>query len=453
VRVIEAAPEPGGGARTAALTLPGLLHDVCSAIHPMAVSSPFLASLPLAAHGLEWVQPGAPVAHPLDDGPPVLLERDPAQTAAGLDGVDAAAWVALVAPFVERWPALARDALGPLGVPRSPLLLARFGLRGFRSACGLARGWFRGERARALLAGLAGHSVLPLERSPSAAIGLMLGVAGHARGWPMPAGGAGQLTAALASHLRSLGGEIETGRRVDDLRALPADAVVLFDTAPRQMARICGDALPAGYRRRLERYRHGPGVFKVDWALDGPIPWRDPACRRAGTIHLGGTLERIAAAERAVWAGEHPEDPYVLVAQQSLFDPRRAREGRHTGWGYCHVPPGSTVDLTDVVERQIERAAPGFRDRVLARHVMNTADFQAYNANYIGGDINGGVPDLRQLFTRPVARVDPYATPNPRLFLCSAATPPGGGVHGMCGAFAARSALRRWPCSVVRTIG
>ncbi|MCZ6465072.1 MAG: NAD(P)/FAD-dependent oxidoreductase [Proteobacteria bacterium] len=444
VVVFEAAATVGGGARTAELTLPGFRHDICSAIHPMAIASPFLRSLPLEEHGLDWVHPDAPLAHPLDDGSAVLLLRSVEETAKTL-GEDAARYPRWIGGFVEHWVDLAADAMGPLRVPRHPIRLARlarFGLRGLRSAAGLARSTFRGEAARALLAGLAAHSVLPLERIPSAAIGLMLGIAGHATGWPMPRGGSQAISDALASLLRSLGGEIVTGVRISSLRELPSSGPLLFDVPPVELARIAGDALPAGYRRRLGRFRHGPGVFKIDWALDGPIPWRAAECARAGTVHLGGTLDEIAAGERAVWQGRHSETPYVLVAQQSLFDPTRAPEGRHTGWAYCHVPSGSTRDRTDVIESQMERYAPGFRDRVLGRHVMNTADLARYNSNYIGGDINGGVSDLGQLFFRPTLRLVPYRTPNPRIFLCSASTPPGGGVHGLGGYYAARAALR-----------
>ena len=442
VAVFERGERPGGGARTEELTLPGYRHDLCSAIHPMAISSPFLRSLPLTALGLRWIQPEVPLAHPLEDGPAVLLRRSVDETAAGL-GEDGDAWRRLVQPFARRWAALVADALGPLGVPRSPILMARFGLRAMRSAAGLARARFGGARARALLGGLAAHSVLPLTRAPSAAIGLMLGVAGHAVGGPLPEGGAQSLSDALAAHLRALGGVIVTGRHVSSLAQLPTVGPVLFDTGPRAMAAIAGDALPAGYRRRLARYRYGPGVFKIDYALSEPIPWRDEAVARAGTVHLGGALEALIAGEAAPWAGRHPEHPYVLLAQQSHFDATRAPEGRHTGWAYCHVPPGSTRDMTAAIEAQIERCAPGFGDVVLARRSIDCAAFEARNPNYIGGDINGGAPDLGQLFTRPVARLVPYSTPNPRLYLCSASTPPGGGVHGMCGHHAARAALRR----------
>jgi phytoene dehydrogenase-like protein len=441
VLVLEAADEIGGGTRTGELTLPGFRHDRCSAVHPMAILSPWLRQLPLADHGLTWIRPPASVAHPLDDRPAVLLRRSLDDTASEL-GDDARAYRRLLAPLLGDPHGLLADALGPLGIPRHPLAMLRFGLRGLRSATGLARR-FTDAPARALLAGCAAHSILPLERAISAAVGVMFLLTGHVEDWPVPAGGSHAITGALASLLAGSGGRIETGVRVRSLSDLPAARVYLFDTSPAQLADIAGPMLPARYVRRLRRYRYGPGVFKLDWALDGPIPWRDPRCLEASTVHVGGTLEEIAAAEAAVWRGEHPDRPFVLVCQQSQFDPTRAPPGKHTGYAYCHVPSGSTIDLTAHIERQIERFAPGFRDRVLARHVITPRDLERDNPNYIGGAITGGVADLVQLFARPVARLDPYTTPHPRLFLCSASTPPGGGVHGMCGYHAARAALRR----------
>jgi phytoene dehydrogenase-like protein len=442
VVVVEAADTLGGGTRSAALTRPGFTHDVCSAVHPMAVASPFFNTLPLAEHGLEWVHPDCPLAHPLDDGSAAVLERDVDATAEAL-GPDARAYRRLMGPLVAASGGLFDDLLGPLRLPRRPLAAMRFGLRAVRSAKGLADAWFRTDRARALIAGLAAHAVLPLEQSPGAAIALMLGIAGHAVGWPFPRGGSQKIADALASYFRSLGGEVRTGWPVASVDELPQARVVLLDVTPRQVFALAGHRLPGRYRRALGRYRYGPGVFKVDWALSGPIPWRAAACRRAGTVHLGGTLEEVAAAERAPWRGEHPERPFALLAQPSLFDPTRAPEGKHTAWGYCHVPHGSTVDMTQRIEAQVERFAPGFRDLILARHVMNTAAMERYNPNYVGGDIGGGVADWWQLFTRPVARLNPYTTPAAGLFLCSSSTPPGGGVHGMCGYFAAKAALRR----------
>jgi phytoene dehydrogenase-like protein len=428
--------------RSAALTLPGFVHDVCSAIHPMAVASPFLRQLPLAEHGLEWIHPALPLAHPLDDGRAAVLERSVDLTAERL-GPDGAAYRRLMDPLVARADILFRELVGPIRLPRHPFAALRFARRALRSGQGLARSWFRTDPARALIAGLAGHAILPLEMMPSAAIGIMLGLAAHAVGWPLPRGGSQRIADALASYVRSLGGEIETGRRVRSIDELPRSRAVLLDITPRQVLALAGNCLPARYRRKLARYRYGMGVFKVDWALSGPIPWRDQDCRRAGTLHLGGTLDEIAASERLTWSGGHPERPFVLLAQPTQFDPTRAPAGKHVGWAYCHVPNGSTFDMTQRIEAQVERFAPGFRDLILARHVMNTAEMQRRNANYIGGDINGGVADLCQLFARPVASLNPYATPNPRLFICSSSTPPGGGVHGLCGYFAARAALRR----------
>ena len=441
VRVVEARDQIGGGMRTAELTLPGFLHDVCSGCHPMGVLSPWFRTLPLEQHGLRWIHPPASVAHPLDDQPAVLLRRSLAETAADL-GVDGVAWQRTFEPFLHKPHELLADLMGPLRVPRHPLRMARFGLLGLLPATLWLRTCFVGERARAVLAGCAAHSILPLEQPLTAAVALIFALSAHLTDWPVAAGGSQAIAGALASYLRSLGGHIETGRMVRSLDDLPTSRVVLFDTSPAQLADVGEPLLPADYVRRLRRYRYGPGAFKLDWALDAPIPWRDPRCLEASTVHVGGTLAEIAAGEAAVWRGEHPERQFVLVVQQSQFDPSRAPAGKHTGYAYCHVPAGSTVDLTDAVERQIERFAPGFRERILARHVMRTTDLQDENPNYLGGAIAGGAADLWQFFTRPVARLDPYTTPNPRLFICSASTPPGGGVHGMCGFFAARSALR-----------
>jgi phytoene dehydrogenase-like protein len=441
VLVLEAHAEIGGGTRTVELTLPGFLHDQCSAVHPMGILSPWLRQLPLADHGLRWICPPASVAHPLDDQPAVLLRRSLADTADDL-GDDARAYRRLLAPFLGDPHGLLADALAPLGLPRHPLLMLRFGWRGLRSATSLARR-FDTPRARALLAGCAAHSILPLDRAVTAAVALMFLFAGHVEPWPVAAGGSHAITRALASLLQASGGRIETSVRVRSLADLPPARVYLFDTSPAQLASIAEPVLPRRYVRRLRRYRYGPGAFKLDWALDGAIPWRDPRCLEASTVHLGGTLEEVAAAEAAVWRGEHPERPFVLLCQQSQFDPTRAPPGKHTGYAYCHVPAGSTVDVTAQIEQQIERFAPGFRDRILARRVTAPGDFERDNPNYVGGAITGGVADLFQLFTRPVARLNPYTTPNPRVFLCSASTPPGGGVHGMCGYHAARAALRR----------
>lgn len=442
VRVVEAHDEPGGGMRTAALTLPGFMHDVCSAVHPMGVLSPFFRTLPLGEHGLVWLYPRASVAHPLDDGPAVMLYRSVERTAGGL-GRDARAWARLVDPLLGDPHALLADVMAPLRVPAHPLPFLRFGLRAACSANRLARLWFREDRARALFAGCAAHSILPLTRPLSAAFGVLFALTAHVEDWPVAHGGSQAIARALASYLQSLGGRIETGCRVESLAPFASARVILFDTSPDALERIAGDMLPASYRRRLARYRYGPGVFKLDWALDGPIPWRDPACRDASTVHVGGTLEEVCASEREMFRGRHSERPFLIVCQQSEFDPTRAPAGKHTGYAYCHVPHGSTVDMTTAIERQIERFAPGFRDRILARHATNTTDLERYNPNYRGGAVTGGVADALQLWNRPVTRRDPYTTPNPRLFLCSASTPPGGGVHGQCGYWAARSALRR----------
>lgn len=442
VTVYEAEDTVGGGARSSELTLPGFVHDVCSAIHPLALASPFLRTLPLAAHGLEWIHPPLPLAHPLDGGEVAVLERSVEATARAFGFADALRYRNLVGPFASRWDALGSDILGPLAhVPRHPLLLARFGLTALRSARAVAAE-FHDRRARALFGGLAAHSLLPLEARFTASFGLVMGSTAHAFGWPIARGGAQRIVDALASQLRSLGGEILTGRRVRSLEELNARAVLL-DLTPRQVAEIAGDRLPAGYVRALRRFRYGPGVFKVDYALDGPVPWQAEPCRRAGTVHVGGTLEEVAASEAAVARGEAPERPFVLAAQQSLFDSTRAPSGKHTLWTYCHVPNGSTADMTGRIEAQIERFAPGFRERVLARSVMSPAEVERRNPNHVGGDIAGGANDGLQLFARPTLARNPYATPARELFICSSSTPPGAGVHGMCGYHAARAALAR----------
>ena len=442
VLAVEAADVIGGGTRTSELTLPGYHHDVCSAIHPMGFLSPCFIEFGLEDHGLEWVHPEASVAHPLDDGSAVLLERSLARTVAGL-GEDASAYRGMIQPFLRDPPGFFGDVLDVPGVPRHPLQMARFGVQGLRSARGFARSKFQGERARALFAGCAAHSVLPLEKAGTAAVGLVFSIAGHVADWPMARGGSAAITRALGRQLSDLGGQIRTGEPVRTLAQLPEARAYLFDVAPKQVLQIVGDELPPRYRARLSRYRYGPGAFKVDWALDGPIPWTSAECSRAGTVHLGGTLEELAASEAAAWNGEHSENPFVILCQQSLFDTSRAPEGGHTGWAYCHVPHGSTRGMTDVIEAQVERFAPGFRDRILARATMGPADLEAYNETYVGGAVTGGVADLAQLMARPALRWDPHSTPNPRIFLCSASTPPGGGVHGMCGYRAAQSVLRR----------
>jgi phytoene dehydrogenase-like protein len=446
VTILEAKETIGGGTRSAELTLPGFTHDVCSAIHPMAVGSPFFRSLGLERHGLQWIHPPAPLAHPLDDGTAVVLERSVDATAEAL-GADARAYRRLFGPLVEHSNELFDALLQPLIPPRHPIAVARFGLSAIRSASALSRARFRGERARALFAGIAAHSFLPLTAAGSASFGLVLATAGHAWGWPLPRGGSQRIADALAASLKNLGGSIVTGERVIDAAEFSDADTVMFDTSPRVLASIAGDWLPPRYRRRLLRYRDGPAAFKMDWALSAPIPWRAKECERAGTVHIGGTLEEIALSERDVADGRHPERPFVLLAQQSLFDETRAPRGQHAAWAYCHVPNGSTFDMASRIEAQIERFAPGFRDIILARHVTTPDDFERYNANYSGGDVVGGANDLWQLFARPVLALDPYAVPVRRTrgewFICSASTPPGAGVHGMCGFNAARSALKR----------
>jgi len=446
VRVLEAADVVGGGMRTEELTLPGYAHDVCSAIHPLGVASPFFRTVPLTELGVEWIESPAALAHPFDDGTAALLRRSVEETGATL-GPDARRYARIFGPLARDCDALVPDILAPLGVPSHPLAFARFGARAGLPATALARLSFRGPRARGFFAGMSAHSLLPLSQPATAAFGLMLGMLGHAVGWPFPRGGSQKLADALASHLRSLGGEIETNTRVESLADVFTDwgdaQAILLDVTPRQLVAMTGDTLPSGYRRRLEKFRYGPGVFKVDWALDGPIPWTAPECATAATVHLGGTLEEIAASEREPWRGSVSERPYVLLAQPSLFDPSRAPEGKQTAWAYCHVPNGFAGDMTERIEVQVERFAPGFRDRILARSTLGPAQLEAHNPNLVGGDINGGAADVRQLFTRPVARRSPYTTPLPNVFICSASTPPGGGVHGMCGAHAARAALRK----------
>ncbi len=441
VLVLEAKDTAGGGCRSAELTLPGFVHDVCSAVHPLAVASPALNGLPLAKYGVEFVHPEIPLAHPLDGGDAVAVHRALARTAADL-GADGRAWCRLFGPLVHSFDDVVADTLGPLRIPRHPLATARFAANALRSASGLARARFSGERAQAVFAGLAAHAMLPLEARPAAAFGLTLGASAHAAGWPFIGGGSQRLADALAAYLRDLGGEIEVARPVSSLADIPSTKAILFDITPRQMVAIAGDALPESYRRKLGRYRYGMGVFKMDFALSQPIPWAAEASRRAGTVHIGRTMAEIAASERDAASGRISDRPYVLVSQPSLFDPGRAPAGKHTAWAYCHVPHGCPEDMSAGIVRQFERFAPGFRDVILATHSRGPAEMEAYNPNYIGGDINGGLQDWRQLFTRPVARLDPYSTPNSRLFLCSSSTPPGGGVHGLCGYFAAKSALR-----------
>jgi phytoene dehydrogenase-like protein len=445
VEVHEAADQLGGGMQSAELTLPGFVHDVCSSVHPLGIGSPFFRELDL---DVDWVHPEAPAAHPFDDGSAVLLERDLEATAAHL-GRDAAAYRRLVGPLVCAWREIEHVLLGPLPVsPRRALdVRARLGSRGvvdalrasLSAARPLAESLFAEERTRGWFAGHSGHSMLPLERRPSGGFGLALLALGHAVGWPFPRGGSQRLADALAARLRELGGEVRVSSPVDDL---PSADVVLADVSPRELARICGERLSHSYRGRLLSYRHGPGAFKLDWALDGPIPWTAAECARAGTVHLGASLEEISASEWGAWSGRPGGRPFVLLAQTSLFDETRAPAGKHTAWAYCHVPNGSSEDMTERVEAQVERFAPGFRDLILARHTLDPAGLESHNRNLVGGDLNGGAMDLGQLFFRPVRKVVPYRTPLRGVYLCSSSTPPGGGVHGMCGYSAARVALK-----------
>jgi phytoene dehydrogenase-like protein len=438
VTVFEAAPAIGGGARSAELTLPGFTHDICSAIHSTAAASPFLRTLPLQRYGLEWIEPSAQLAHPFDDGTAAVVERSVEQTAARLDR-DRVAYSQMFAGLVREWPRIERDVLGPFTWPRHPVALAGFGLRALRSAEGLARSTFVEERTRALFGGIAAHGMRPLDRALTAGFGLVLGAMAHLVGWVFPRGGAQKLSDALVAHLETLGGQVMINHQVTALDELPPARAVLCDLSPRPFLRIAGERLPSGYRRSLERYRYGMGVFKVDWALDRPIPWRAPDCRRAATVHVCGTLEELARSEHDAWRGVISERPFVLLVQPTLFDASRAPAGKHTAWAYCHVPSGSTADMLPRIEAQIERFAPGFRDCILARAVMRPSDIEAHNANLVAGDIGAGVVDLGQFFTRPTWRT--YSTPTRGLYICSASTPPGVGVHGMCGYFAAQRAL------------
>jgi phytoene dehydrogenase-like protein len=441
VDVFEAEPTPGGAVRTMELTLPGFRHDFGSAVYPLGAGSPFFSSLPLSEYGLQWIHSPAPVAHPFDDGTAVVLERDLTQAKSSL-GQDGKAWSDLVRPFVEHWPEFASDVLGPIArIPKHPFLMARFGINALRSARGIASR-FRNERTQALFAGLAAHSCLGLDEALSGAFGMLMAIPAHAVGWPIPRDGAQSLTNALCGYLAKLGGKISTSSRLENIEQLSDYDLQMFDVTPRQLLALAGERLSKRYRRQLERFRYGPGAFKVDYALSNPIPWRAPDCFRAATIHIGGGFDEVAESERAVRAGSHPERPFVLLVQPSLFDPSRAPEGKHTAWAYCHVPNGSTEDMLPRLESQIERFAPSFRDCVLARRVFSPADLETRDANLVGGDIGGGALDARQFLFRPTR--GHYATSDPGIYLCSSSTPPGGGVHGMCGYYAARAALAKF---------
>ena len=440
VRIYEANDEIGGGARSGTLTLEGFTHDICSAVHPLAVGSPFFRSLPLARCGLEFIYPPAALAHPFDDGTAVLLERSVETTSQQL-GSDAAAYRRLIGPVVRSWSDISEDILGPLKLPRHPIALARFGMRAIRSAEASARSHFKEQKTRAFFAGLAAHSSVSLDHFGTAAFGLVLGATGHCFGWPIPRGGAQALSNALAVYFAELGGEIVTGKRIESMSDVPPARATLFDVTPRQLLTIAGDSIPSGFKRRLQRFKYGPGVFKMDWALSGPVPWQASACKQAATVHLGGSFEEILESESDAWAGRTNARPFIIACQPSLFDSSRAPAGRHTFWAYCHVPNGSTTDMTTRIEDQIERFAPGFRKLVLEKRVLSPALLEEHNANLVGGDINGGAATLAQMFTRPTLRT--YSTPLPGVYICSSSTPPGGGVHGMCGYHAARVALRK----------
>lgn len=440
VLILEARDTIGGGMRTAQLTMPGFQHDVCSAILPMAATSPFFATLPLEQYGLEYIYPEVAAAHPFDDGSAAVLKRSVQETAQLL-GADAGAYLSLMEPVLEDWPFIASDILGPFHFPKHPLRMARFGLKALPAATTIAKR-FTTQKAKGLWGGMAAHSIQPLTNYATSAIGLVLSAAGHLYGWPVPRGGAQTLANALARYFESLGGKIQTGFTVSKLQQLPSAHAVLFDVTPKQLMQIAGDQFSSLYQWQLNRYRYGMGVFKVDWALQSPIPFTAVECRQAGTVHLGNTFKEIVAGEQKTASGGHPQRPFVLLAQQSLFDDSRAPSGKHTAWAYCHVPNGSTVDMTSIIEEQVERFAPGFKQTIMAKHTFNTVTLQQYNPNYIGGDINGGIIDLGQLYTRPALRLSPYKTSARGLYICSSATPPGGGVHGMCGHHAARQALK-----------
>jgi len=439
VLLIEGKPTIGGGLRTAELTLPGYLHDVCSAVHPLAVGSPFLETLPLEKFGLEYIYPEINAAHPLDNGSAGILKGSVTETAELL-GSDRETYIELMQPVVDNWPYIAPDVLGPLHFPKYPFKMARFGLSALTSSSYLVKR-FKTQEARGLFAGMAAHSILPLSNLSTSAIALVLMANGHLKGWPIPKGGSIQIASALAAYFESIGGKIATNTYITSLAQLPSANAILFDVTPRQLLQIAGHKFSSIYKWQLERYRYGPGVFKIDWALDTPIPFTNEACSKAGTVHLGNTFEEIAAGEQQIWDGQHPEKPFVLLAQPTISDPTRAPQGKHVAWAYCHVPHGSTKDMTEIIENQVERVAPGFKDTILARSTINTVQLEEYNPNYIGGDIVGGVIDLGQLFTRPALRWSPYKTSAKGIYICSSSTPPGGGVHGMCGYHAAQRAL------------
>ena len=441
VMLLEAEATIGGGLRSGQLTLPGFTHDLCSAIHPMAAHSPFFRTLPLEKFGLDYIYPPFAVAHPFDDGKAAILEPSISNTAQRL-GIDQSSYRRLMGPLVEEWPEIEGAVLGPLRLPTALVAMARFGRKALLPAEKFAGNYFQGEQAKGLFAGMAAHGMLPFSKSASAAAGLVLMIQGHRKGWPMARGGSQQIADALLAYFLSIGGKCQTSFHVSSLAQLPGCHAIVFDLTPRQLLQIAGHRFSGLYRKQLEKYRYGMGVFKVDWALDAPIPFSQELCGKAGTLHLGNSFLEIAASERITADGRCPEKPFVLLAQQSLFDPLRAPAGKHTAWAYCHVPNGSSYDMKAAIEFQVERFAPGFKDRILAAHVTDPQALERYNPNYIGGDINGGVQDLGQLFTRPALRFSPYRTSAKGIYICSSSTPPGGGVHGMCGYHAARRVLK-----------
>ncbi len=443
VRVVEAYDQIGGGTRTLELTLPGFKHDICSAVHPTAVSSPFMRTLPLEDYGVEWIHPELPLVHPLPDGDAVVISKSLDETLDGL-GKDADAYRRLYKPFVNSWFGLAKDLFAPFSLlPGKPFKMARFGWYGLRSARAFVDQIFKEERTKTMFGGLAAHSIIPLTYPGSAAFGLVLGSSLHAVGWPFAKGGSSTLTSAMAEYFKSLGGVIETGVRITDREQLKDYPAVFFNTSPKTMVNVMGGAFPEAYRNKISKYRYGPGVFKIDYALSAPVPWKNQHARKAGTLHVGSSMEELVHSEQQAWDGIVSEKPYLLISQQTIADPGRAPEGKHTLWVYAHCPNSSTFDMTAIIENRIEELAPGFKECILAKNTVNTAEFEDYNANYVGGDINVGAATLSQLFTRPVARISPYTTPLKGIYICSSATPPGGGVHGMCGYHAARAAIAR----------
>lgn len=442
VCIFESNPQIGGGARSEQLTLPNFIHDVCSAVHPMGFISPFFKTLPLREYGLQWIESPLALAHPFDDQPAAFLSKSIQQTAENL-GPDKQAYLDLICPFVNNGGTILAEILKPLRVPRHPFLMARFGLEAMRSARELANSKFKTDRTKALFSGCATHSIVALDKIATASFAISLSMVAHLVGWPIIKGGSQKIIDCLEKYFRSLGGEIETGRKIESLKSLPSSKAILMALTPRQVATIASDQLPQKFRDRLSKFRYGPGIFKIDWALNGPIPWKDPACSQAATVHIGSRFEEILQSELDAWNGKISTKPFVILAQQSLFDSTRAPAGKHTGWAYCHVPHGSDVDMTEAIENQIERFAPGFKNLILARHTFNASQLHQHNENIIGGDIAGGANDFMQFIARPVLKWDPYSTPNPHIFICSSSTPPGGGVHGMCGYNAANSALKK----------